>query len=65
MILVVATVGAGGEVLTVTVSNTGFIVGTEEPPDTPQEVLNTSGAGTGATFTITWGDTGTLATTPA
>jgi phage tail sheath protein FI len=61
VVLLVATVGAGGEVLTTTVSNKGFIVGTDVPPATPQDVLATSGTGTGATFTITWTETGTAA----
>ena len=62
VILEVATVAAsGGAVLTVTVISPGFIVGTEETPDVPQEVINASGAGTGATFTITWESIGTKA----
>lgn len=62
VMLVVSTVGAGGEVLTTTVSNKGFIVGTETPPTAEQLVLQTSGTGTGATFTITWTETGETAT---
>jgi len=61
IILVVATVGAGGDILTATVSNPGFIVGTETPPTIPQEVLTSSGSGTGATFAITWAPTGSKA----
>jgi phage tail sheath protein FI len=62
VLLTVATVGAGGEVLTTTVSNPGFVIGTEEPPTTAQEVLQTSGSGTGALFDLTWEITGELAT---
>ena len=61
VILLVATVGAGGAVLTTTVSSPGFIVGTEEAPDGPQEVLSSSGTGTGASFTVTWDPVGTVA----
>jgi len=61
IILLVATVGAGGEVLTATVSNKGFLVGTVEPPTTPQEVTQTSGSGTGASFDLTWVPVGTVA----
>ena len=61
VILLVASVDVGGAVLTATISNPGFIIGTEDPPTTPQDVLNTSGTGTGATFTVTWDETGTLA----
>jgi phage tail sheath protein FI len=62
IILEVATVAAsGGGVLTVTIISPGFIVGTETPPAEPQDVINTSGAGTGASFTVTWESTGTKA----
>ena len=54
MIVTIVTVGAGGEVLTANVSNPGFIVGTEEPPDEPQDAIHTSGSGTGASFNIVW-----------
>jgi phage tail sheath protein FI len=62
IILVVATVGAGGEVLTTTVANPGFVVGTTTPPTAPLDVTATSGSGTGAAFIITWEETGELAT---
>ena len=61
VILLVATVGAGGEILTTTISTKGFIIGTDEPPDTPQEVISSSGTGTGASFTVTWTEIGELA----
>jgi phage tail sheath protein FI len=61
VIVTVVTVGAGGEVLTGNVSGDGFIVGTETPPDEPQEVLNTSGTGTGATFNVVWEEVGETA----
>jgi len=62
VVLLVATVDVGGAVLTTTISNAGFLVGTEETPDTPQDVAASSGSGTGATFELTWAATGTLAT---
>jgi phage tail sheath protein FI len=62
VMVTVVTIGAGGEVLTANVSNPGFIVGTIEPPDDPQEALQTSGTGTGATFNIVWEETGETAT---
>ncbi len=62
VVLLVATVDVGGAVLTTTISNAGFLVGTEEPADTPQDVAASSGSGTGATFELTWAATGTLAT---
>jgi phage tail sheath protein FI len=61
VILVVATKDAGGAVLTTTISNKGFIIGTEDPPLAAQDVLGTSGSGTGASFTMTWAHTGTIA----
>jgi uncharacterized protein len=61
VIVTVVTVGAGGDVLTANVSNKGFVVGTETPPDTPQEAITSSGTGSGATFDLTWANTGTLA----
>jgi phage tail sheath protein FI len=62
VILDVATVGAGGAVLTATVNNAGFLVGTEIPPTVPVDPLSTTGSGTGAAFTLTWDITGTTAT---
>jgi phage tail sheath protein FI len=61
IVLVVATVDLGGAVLTTTISSKGFIIGTEDQPLVAQEVLATSGAGTGASFTVTWANTGTTA----
>ena len=61
VILGVATVAAGGAVLTATVVAPGFMVGTEEPEDLPVEPTSSTGAGTGASFTYAWEDTGTLA----
>jgi len=62
VILEVATISvAGGNVLTAIIISPGFVIGTEDPPEEPQEVLNTSGAGTGASFTLTWQSTGTKA----
>jgi Bacteriophage tail sheath protein len=61
VILDVLTIGAGGEVLTTTVNNKGFVVGTDVPPATEQDVISSSGSGTGATFTTTWTETGTTA----
>ena len=61
VMVTVVTVGAGGEVLTANVSSAGFVIGTEDPPDTPQEAIATSGTGTGASFDIVWTETGTLA----
>lgn len=61
VILIVATVDLGGAVLTTTVSNPGFIVGTDPKPTGPQEVIQSSASGTGATFTLTWVDVGTKA----
>ena len=62
VILEVATIGAGGAVLTTTVINPGFLVGTETPGDIPVDPLSTTGSGTGAAFTLTWEILGTLAT---
>jgi len=62
VILQVATIGAGGAVLTATVVNPGFLVGTETPSDIPVDPLSTTGAGTGAAFDLTWEVSGTLAT---
>ena len=62
VILTVATVGAGGAVLTATVTNPGFVVGTEDPPEVATAPVSSTGAGTGAEFTITWETTGTTAT---
>lgn len=62
VILAVVTVDGGGGITAANVTNRGFIVGTEMPPGSPQEVLTTSGSGTGATFSLTWTETGTLAT---
>jgi len=62
VILTVATVGAGGSVLTATVTSPGFIVGTEDPPVVATAPETSTGAGTGAEFTITWEETGTTAT---
>jgi phage tail sheath protein FI len=63
VILTIATIEAvGGAVLTATVSSPGFIVGTETPPAIAQAPLSSTGSGTGAAFTITWGTTGTTAT---
>jgi len=62
VILNVATIAAGGGVLTVTVVAPGFIVGTEEPEDTPVEPTSSTGTGTGASFTYVWEESGTTAT---
>ncbi len=62
VILEVATVGAGGEALTVTVINPGFLIGTEVPGIIPEDPLSTTGAGTGAAFDLTWEVVGTVAT---
>jgi phage tail sheath protein FI len=61
VMVTVVTVGAGGEVLTANVSNKGFIVGTSVAPDEPQEAIQTSGTGSGATFNIVWDEVGTTA----
>jgi phage tail sheath protein FI len=61
-ILQVATIGAGGSVLTVVVSGAGFLIGTETPPIIPISPLTSTGSGTGASFTLTWDETGTIAT---
>jgi len=61
VVLAVATVGSGS-VLTVTVINAGFLVGTETPSAIPEEPVSTSGSGNGAAFTLTWISTGTTAT---
>jgi phage tail sheath protein FI len=61
VILIVTAVGAGGDITGANVSSKGFIVGTEVPPDTPQIVTASSGSGTGASFDITWDETGTTA----
>jgi phage tail sheath protein FI len=62
VILVIATVGAGGAVLTTTVSSKGFLVGTETPSDIPEAPLQSTGAGTGASFDLTWNESGETAT---
>lgn len=62
VILDVATIGAGGAVLTVTVNNPGFLIGTEVPGVTPEDPISTTGSGTGAAFTLTWEVIGTVAT---
>jgi phage tail sheath protein FI len=62
LILNVATVGAGGSVLTVTVVAPGFLIGTEEPDNVPVDVTSSTGTGTGASFVLTWDETGTTAT---
>ena len=61
VILNVATIAAGGGVLTVTVVAPGFLVGTEEPGDLPVEPTSSTGAGTGASFEYVWEETGTTA----
>ena len=61
VILVVVSVDVGGAVTAANVTNPGFIIGTETAPITAQDVVNSSGSGTGATFTITWDETGTSA----
>jgi phage tail sheath protein FI len=61
VVLTVATVSTGS-VLTATVTNAGFLVGTETPSVTPEEPISTSGSGNGAAFTLTWVSTGTTAT---
>ena len=63
VILQVVTVApAGGAVLTVDVVASGFLIGTEEPEAIPVEVTSSTGAGTGASFDLTWTETGTVAT---
>jgi phage tail sheath protein FI len=54
-------VGGNGAILTASVVNAGFIVGTTAPPTVPVEPLSSTGAGTGATFTETWDVSGELA----
>lgn len=54
-------VGLNGAILTVSVVNPGFIVGTTAPPTVPVGQLSSTGAGTGATFTETWDVSGELA----
>jgi phage tail sheath protein FI len=61
VILSVATVGAGGAILTVTVSSPGFLIGTETPSSSPVEPTSSTGAGTGATLIQTWDTTGETA----
>ena len=61
VVLVVVSVGAGGDITAANVSTKGFVVGTETPPITPQPVLTTGGLGVGAEFIITWTNTGTTA----
>jgi phage tail sheath protein FI len=61
VILVVATIGAGGAVLTTTVSSKGFLIGTETPSDIPEAPLQTTGNGTGASFDLTWTESGETA----
>jgi phage tail sheath protein FI len=53
---------SGGSVLTVSVVAGGFLVGTEDTPTTPLDVLSTTGSGTGASFNTTWEPTGEVAT---
>lgn len=53
---------SGGSVLTTSVVAGGFLVGTEDVPTTPLEVLSTTGSGTGASFNTTWEPTGEVAT---
>ena len=60
-ILNVATIAAGGAILTVTVVAAGFLVGTEEKPTIPVAPLSTTGSGSGASFDLTWEDSGELA----
>ena len=63
VILQVLTVAAaGGAVLTVDVIASGFLIGTEDPSDIPVEPTSSTGAGTGASFDLTWTETGDLAT---
>jgi phage tail sheath protein FI len=61
-ILQVATIGPGGAVLTVVVSQAGFLIGTETPPAIPVSPIVSTGAGDGSSFTLTWEATGTTAT---
>jgi phage tail sheath protein FI len=61
VILIVVAVGVGGDITSANVSTPGFVVGTETPPDGPQQVIQSSGSGTGAEFNITWEETGTTA----
>ena len=61
VMVTVVTVGVGGEVLTANVSNKGFIIGTSVAPDEPQEAIQTSGTGSGATFNLVWDEVGTTA----
>ena len=51
----------GGSILTATVITPGFLVGTEETPTVPVAPLSTTGSGSGASFTLTWEDSGELA----
>jgi phage tail sheath protein FI len=62
VILRVDTVGAGGALLTVTIDNPGFLIGTTEPSTVPEDIISTTGQGTGATIDLTWATMGTIAT---
>ena len=62
-ILQVATVApAGGALLTVTVLDKGFLIGTSTPGDIPVAPTASTGAGTGAQLDLTWVETGETAT---
>lgn len=54
-------VGGAGAVLTASVINPGFIVGTDPVWTVPYEQNASTGAGTGASFDLTWDESGTLA----
>ena len=54
--LAVATIGAAGAITAVTVTGEGSIPANEAPPANPVAQYSTSGAGTGATFTLTWAE---------
>jgi hypothetical protein len=54
VVLTVATLAVSA-VATVTITNAGNVAGT--PPANPQAQVSTSGAGTGATFNLTWAAT--------
>jgi hypothetical protein len=53
VVVTVATLTAGA-VATVTITNGGSISATTTPPANPVAQVSTSGAGTGATFNLTW-----------
>lgn len=64
VVLTVATITGGGgtgPIATVTVEEPGTYAGTGALPTNPQAQVSTTGLGTGATFTLTWANTGTLA----